>query len=197
MSILFFYGLLFLYTSILSLKGVFLENTLPPKILLYTAFPLLAFLFLVIFNLKLYKTIVQNVTIESLIQVHLFRLIGVFFFITSAYGAIPAKFALVAGIGDLVTAFTSIFVAQAIKNNKPYSKPLLIAWNIFGLLDIVSVLATAILTTKVSIKTGSQDLTEIGAFPFCLIPAFAPATIIFLHVSIFRKLGMKKHQASY
>ena len=196
MSILLFFGLYFAYTSVLSFKGIFLENTLPPKIFFYTAFPLFAFLFLVISNLKVYKTIVQNVALESLVQVHLFRLIGIFFFITSAYDAIPTKFALIAGIGDLTTALTSIFVVSAIKNNKSYSKPLLIAWNIFGLLDIVSVLATAIITTKLSIATGSQDLTAIGIFPFCLIPAFAPATIIFLHVSIFRKLGMEKKKVT-
>jgi hypothetical protein len=187
-SILIFYGLYFSYVSFASFTDVFLENTLPPKILLYTFFPLLAFLLLVVSNLKLYKTILQNATLQSLVQVHLFRLIGVFFLITNVYGAIPTKFAYIAGIGDIATALLSIFVAKAIANKKTYAKPLTIAWNIFGLLDIVSVLTTAIITTKLSIDTGSQGVTEIANFPFCLIPAFAPATIIFLHLAIFRKL---------
>jgi hypothetical protein len=187
-AILIFYGLYFTYVSLTSFTGIFLENTLPPKILLYTVFPLLAFFLLVVSNLKLYKTILQNATLQSLVQVHIFRLIGVFFLITNAYGAIPTKFAYIAGIGDIATALTSIFVAKAIINKKSYSKPLTIAWNIFGVLDIVSVLTTAIITTKLSIDTGSQGVTEIANFPFCLIPAFAPATIIFLHLTIFRKL---------
>jgi hypothetical protein len=187
-SILIFYGLYFTYVSLTSFTGVFLENTLPPKILVYTVFPLLAFLLLFISNLKLYKIILQNSTLQSLVQVHLFRLIGVFFLITYIYGAIPTKFAYIAGIGDIATALLSVFVARVIRNKKTYSKPLTIAWNIFGLLDIVSVLTIAIITTKLSIDTGSQGVTEIANFPFCLIPAFAPATIIFLHLTIFRKL---------
>jgi hypothetical protein len=187
-SILIFYGVYFIYVSLTSFTGIFLENTLPPKILFYTVFPLLAFLLLVVSNLKLYKIILQNAALQSLVQVHLFRLIGVFFLIINAYGAIPTKFAYIAGIGDIATALLSIFVAKAITNKKTYAKPLTIAWNIFGLLDIVSVLTTAIITTKISIDTGSQGVTEIANFPFCLIPAFAPATIIFLHLTIFRKL---------
>jgi hypothetical protein len=117
-----------------------------------------------------------------------FRLIGVFFLISHAYGAIPAQFAYIAGLGDIATAISSIFVAKAIINKKSYAKPLTIAWNIFGILDIVSVLTTAIITTKISIETGSQDVLEITKFPFCLIPGYAPATILFIHLSIFRKL---------
>jgi hypothetical protein len=187
-AILLFYGLYFSYVSLTCFTGFFKENTLPPKILFYTAFPMLVFFLLVISNLKIYKTILQHVTLQSLVGVHLFRLIGVFFLITNAYGAIPAKFAYIAGIGDIATALTSILVVKAITNKKNYAKPLTIVWNIFGILDIVSVLVTAISSTKLSIETGTQGISEIANFPFCLIPAFAPATIIFLHISIFRKL---------
>ena len=148
----------------------------------------MAFLLLVVSNSKLHKTLLQNTTLQSLVQLHLFRLIGVFFLITNAYGAIPTKFAYIAGIGDIATALTSVFVSRAIINKKSYSKPLTIAWNIFGILDIVSVLTTAILTTKISIESGSLGVEEMANFPFCLIPAFAPATIIFLHLAIFKKL---------
>jgi hypothetical protein len=34
----------------------------------------------------------------------------------------------------------------------------------------------------------TQSLANIAEFPFCFIPAFAPATIIFIHVAIFKKL---------
>lgn len=187
-TILIFYLLYFLYVTLTSITGTFLENTLPPKIFFYTTLPLLAFLLLFVSNLKLYKTILQNATLQSLVQIHLFRLIGVFFLIINAYGAIPTKFAYIAGIGDIATALTSIFVAKAIINKKSYSRPLTIAWNIFGLLDILSVLTTAIITTKNAINTGAQGVAEIANFPFCLIPAFAPATIVFLHITIFKKL---------
>jgi hypothetical protein len=187
-AILLFYGVYFTYVSLTCFTGIFRENTLPPKILFYTAFPMLVFFLVVISNLKIYKIILQHVTLQSLVGVHIFRLIGIFFLINHAYGAIPAKFAYIAGIGDIATALTSIIVVKAITLKKNYAKPLTIAWNIFGILDIGSVLITAISSTKLSIETGTLGISEIANFPFCLIPAFAPATIIFLHISIFRKL---------
>jgi hypothetical protein len=183
-----FYAIYFVYVSLMSFTGIFSENTLPPKVLLYTLFPLLVFLVLVIANLKVYKVILDHVTLQSLVKLHTFRFIGVFFLIANAYHALPTVFAYIAGLGDIATAISSIWVAKAIVEKKVYAKPLTIVWNIFGLCDIVSVLVTAIITTKLSITTGTQGLAEIANFPFVLIPAFAPATIIFLHLSIFRKL---------
>lgn len=191
-TVLIFYALFFIYVSLTSFTGIFSENTLPPKILLFTAFPLLAFFLLVVTNLKLYKVILENATLQSLVLIHLFRFIGIFFILTNVYGAIPTKFAYIAGIGDIATALGSILVVKAINDRKSYTKPLVIAWNVFGILDIVSVLTTAIITTRLSIATGSQSIVEIANFPFCLIPAFAPATIIFLHMGIFSKLWKER-----
>lgn len=192
MTILIFYAIHFTYVSFMSFTGIFQENSIPPKIVLFTTIPLITFFLAVVSNLKIYKIILQNIALQSLVKLHVFRLIGVFFFILNAYGALPNKFAYVAGIGDMATAIASIFVAKAISNTKSYAKPLTIAWNIFGILDIVSVLTTAIITTKLSIDTGSQDVLEITRFPFCLIPAFAPATILFLHLTIFRKMWSER-----
>jgi hypothetical protein len=108
----------------------------------------------------------------------------------TAYGAIPKAFAYVAGLGDISIALSSIFVAKAIANKKPYAKPLLIVWNVLDILDIVSVLVGAIITTKISLATGGLGVGEISKFPFCLIPAFAAGTILFLHVGVVRRLRM-------
>lgn len=37
-------------------------------------------------------------------------------------------------------------------------------------------------------NSSSQGIEQFGTFPFSWIPAFAPATIIFLHILIFKKL---------
>jgi hypothetical protein len=187
-SIIVFYTIYLSYVALMSLTGAFAENLLPPKIILLTTLPLLLFFMVVVSNLNIYKTILQNTPLQSLIYVHIFRLIGVFFLIAHAYGAIPATFAYVGGIGDIATAVSAVFVAKAIADKKAYAIPLMFAWNIFGLLDIISVVTTALITTRVSIETGSQSVIEMTKFPFAFIPAFAAATIIFLHVSVFRKL---------
>ena len=190
-SIVGFYFCYFIYVSFASFYGWFDEVSLPPKILKLTMIPLLGFLLLVIFNLPLYQSILKNLQLSDLVNIHIFRLIGSFFLILGWYSALPSSIALLAGFGDIITAVSSIFVAQAIRKNKSYAHQLTWFWNTFGLLDILATSATAYILTKLSIETGSQGVDALAAFPFCFIPAFAPATIIFLHLSIYKKLLLK------
>jgi len=191
LSIIGFYFSYLTYVSFAAFNGWFDEVSLPPKILKLTMMPLLAFLLLVIFNLAIYKSILKNLLLSDLVKIHIFRLIGSFFLILGFYNALPSSIALLAGFGDVITATSSIFVAKAIEQNKSYAHKLTWAWNTFGFLDIIATSATAFILTKLSIETGSQGVDALAAFPFCFIPAFAPATIIFLHLSIYRKLLAK------
>ena len=187
-----FYFLYLIGVAIATLNGAFVENTLPPKIIQVTTLPLLLFLVGFVFNTGFYKKILKLVPVQELILLHRFRLIGSFFIVLLLLGLLPPFFALVAGLGDVITATTSIVVARAINNKYGYAKKLALVWNTFGLLDILVTSATAIYLTKLSIETGAMGVTALAAFPFCFIPAFAPATIIFLHLSIYRKLFVKK-----
>jgi hypothetical protein len=186
--VLIFFALYFVYVSIASLNGWFNRVFLPPMVLLYCTFPLAIFLFTVVINMKVYQQFLENIALHRLVQVHVFRLIGVFFLFLSFHSALPKFFAIIAGLGDITTAITSIFVAKAIKNKHPNAKQITIIWNIFGLVDILFTAITAILLTKFSIDTGSMGVDTLARFPFCFIPAFAPPVIIFLHVTIFKKI---------
>lgn len=187
-TVLAFYILYLIYVSFAAFNGWFDEVSLPPKILKITMMPLLAFLLLVVFNLPIYKSILKNLQLADLVQIHIFRLIGSFFLILGFFKALPSSIAMLAGCGDVITAVSSIFVANAIRQKKTYANTLTWVWNTFGFLDILATSATAYILTKLSIETGSQGVEALGAFPFCFIPAFAPATIIFLHLSVYRKL---------
>ena len=140
----------------------------------------------------LHQVRIDNVSLQSLIRLHIFRFVGVFFLITYTYGALPKVFALGGGIGDIFAAGTAIFVAKAVEQKKSYARSLTFVWNIIGLLDIINVAVTAVITTKMSIENGTQGVVTIADFPFCWIPAFAPATIVFLHLMIFKKLRLEK-----
>lgn len=190
-TVLLFYFIYFAYVTIACLNGVFDKVSLPPTILKFTMMPLLVFLLLVVFNLGLYKRILSNLELPDLVGIHIFRLIGSFFLILGFYKALPSTIALIAGLGDVITALSSIYVVRALKANKPFARKLTFAWNTFGFLDIIATSATAFILTKISIETGAQGVDALGVFPFCFIPAFAPATILFLHISIYKKLLMK------
>ncbi|MEM7039032.1 MAG: hypothetical protein AAF570_18780, partial [Bacteroidota bacterium] len=189
-----FYVVYLTGVGIACLNGAFLAVSLPPRIIILTTAPLLVFLIGFIFHTGLYKRILKSVSAAELIRLHIFRLIGSFFLFLMFLELLPKPFAMIAGIGDVVTALSSLWVAKRIQENPEKAKTLALIWNTFGLVDILVTSATAVILTKISIDTGALGVEALATFPFCFIPAFAPPTIIFLHLSIYRKLLAKKFQ---
>jgi len=187
-GILAFYLVYLLYVSVLALKGVLDVDSLPPKTMVWGGLPLLIILFGFIGNTGLFKTLLRVITLESLISVHIFRLLGVFFIIIYSYHLLPARFAFFAGLGDIITAILAWPVARMVSSKKTGWKIVLYAWNIFGIMDIVDLLVIAVMTGA------NGNLREMAVFPFVWFPAFAPATILFLHAAVFRKLYQQKDQ---
>jgi hypothetical protein len=187
-GILIFYLIYFLYVFYAGKLGLFQAVSLPPKILLFSTFPYAIFLFGIVDKLSITKQVFEKSSINDLISLHIFRLIGITFIILALYDSLPKTFAFIAGFGDVITAITSIFVVKAIKKNKSYAKNVIFVWNTFGLIDIIITAVLANVLTKISIDTGIMGVDTLAKFPFSLIPAFAPPTIIFLHVLIYRKL---------
>ena len=187
-SVVAFFATYFIYVTVASLNGLFDKVFLPPLVLLFCTFPLAIFLFTVVINLKIFKQFLENIALEDLVGVHIFRLIGVFFLLIAYHDALPKFFAIIAGSGDIITAITSIFVVKAIREKQKNAKTITLIWNCFGMLDIMFTAITAIILTKLSIDNGSMGVDALAKFPFCFIPAFAPPIIIFLHVSIFKKM---------
>ena len=186
-----FYIPYLIIVAIASFNDFFDDVMLPPKIFLTTTLPLAIFV-TIIYNTEICKKANTILNLEDLVKIHIFRLIGSTFIILFLYDLLPPVFALFAGIGDLLTAISSIFVAKAIRNKKNYARKLTYIWNTFGLVDILITSAMAIIFTKISIDNSIQAVVFLAEFPFCFIPAFAPPTIIFLHLLVFRKLSWLK-----
>lgn len=189
-GVLLFLVLYYISVSLMSFTPLFQGNTLPPRILLFTAVPLLVFYFFFVFRTKTYWEVLAHIPLSSLVRIHIFRLVGVFFIIGWYYGILPKQFAFTAGLGDIFAAVTAIWVAQLADKKANHYKKVTLFWNIIGFWDIVAVIVTAIYVTRQAMETGGMGVAEMAKFPFCLIPAFAPATIIFLHIGIFKRLKM-------
>jgi hypothetical protein len=188
LSVVVFFILYLAYIAFASFNGWFNQIALPPKVLLLTTFPFAFLLFGIVSKTKIYETVLENTTLQNLVQLHIFRLIGVFFVLLALYNALPKPFAFIAGFGDILAAIGSLFVVKAIKDKKNYAKGLTKYWNIFGTIDILFTAIAANVLTKMAIDTGSMGVDTLAMFPFCIIPAFAPPAILFLHWTIFQKL---------
>jgi len=170
-----------------SLSGFYDAVMLPPKIVVTTTLPFAVFMTILYLTPRC-REANRVLSLPTLVQVHIFRLVGSFFIFLFLLGQLPKPFALIAGCGDVITALSSIFVARAIRQQQPYARRLTYVWNTFGLLDILATSAMAILFTYWTLQTGIPGVEFLAKFPFCFIPAFAPPTIIFLHLLVYRKL---------
>jgi hypothetical protein len=195
LGILGFYILYLAYASLLALKGIFEINSIPPGVMVFTTIPLTIMLFVIVGNTKLFKKLLRSITLESLIALHVFRLLGVFDILLYFYHLLPRELAFSAGMGDIITAILALPVAKMVSKGRPGSLKIAYAWNIFGILDIITLLVIvgiAVMNAKNAIATGEPGIQELTIFPFVWFPAFAPATILFLHTTIFRKLQQIK-----
>lgn len=125
-----------------------------------------------------------------LIGAQVYRVAG-FIFIWPFFtgGALSPVFALPAGIGDTLTGLAAPLVAWAVANKRPGSHKLAIAWNWFGILDLIVAPVAAVLAQS----------TNIGRFPLVIVPLFlGPPLGILTHLYSLRNLRTQaKASTSY
>ena len=125
-----------------------------------------------------------NVDLRWLVLFHVTRLFaGAYFLLLCQRGQLPCGFARTAGWGDIVIATLAVAVLGAMRTE--FAKPLLLTWNILGLIDIIFVVLSAL-------RFGLNDWQSMHALrelPLSLLPMFLIPLIIASHVLIFVRLA--------
>lgn len=138
------------------------------------------------------RRVVGAASLPAVIGVQLYRALGVTFLILLALGQVPAHFALPAGWGDIVVGLTAPLIALALARRTAGAVPLAIAWNVFGLLDLVVAfgMATGLLAPYLAPELGSRvpAAAALGVFPMILVPVFAVPISVVLHVMALGRL---------
>src|SRR5882724_10428980 len=115
---------------------------------------------------------------------HVFRFVGFDFLYRYLQGQLPGGFALPAGIGDVVTAAAAIPMALAISRKAPSAGKWFVAWNIFGLADLIVAVGSGVLhsVSSLGVLAGNGPSTSMMSdFPRSLIPTFFVPLWILLH----------------
>jgi hypothetical protein len=125
-----------------------------------------------------------NVDLRWLVLFHVTRLFaGAYFLLLCQRGQLPCGFARTAGWSDIVIAILAVAVVGAMRTE--FAKPLLLTWNILGLIDIIFVVLSAL-------RFGLNDWQSMHALrelPLSLLPMFLVPLIIASHVLIFVRLA--------
>src|SRR5215469_17878220 len=137
-----------------------------------------------------FSRIVAAVPQHWLIGIQVFRVLGSVWLVRYFAGGLPGLFALPAGIGDVATGLLAPFVAYAWYSGKPYARTAAIAWNIFGMADLVNAVLLATLTNG-----GAGSIV----FPLVLIPAYGVPRAFLIHsyslIGLLRKTSQQPRRA--
>jgi hypothetical protein len=98
-----------------------------------------------------------------------------------AYGLIPSGFAWPAGVGDALTGVFAPIVALMLARNRPHALKWAVAWNLFGILDLIVAPATALYF----------QAHVLNIYPINLVPLFlGPPLGILTHIFSLRNLAV-------
>jgi len=126
----------------------------------------------------------RAVDLRALVAIHLTRFVGFYFLWLYGRGELPYAFAVPGGIGDIAVAIGAAAICALARPAAGVGLGWILAWNIFGLVDIAMVVATAT-------RLGLADPASIRALlhlPLSLLPTFLVPIIVATHVIIFARL---------
>ena len=120
-----------------------------------------------------------------LVAVHPTRFVGLYFLVLYYRdGALPRAFAVPGGWGDIIVATLALGLLLA--GGKLDGRPRLVgAWNAFGLLDILFVVATA---SRLALAD-PDSMNALLRLPLSLLVTFLVPIIIADHIVVFWRIG--------
>ncbi len=120
--------------------------------------------------------------------IHAIRIGGYLFLALADMKLLPAEFAVPAGYGDMVVALLALGIVYLLVRGKTYTRPLMIAWNLLGLLDFAVALTTGgiyIAPFAAHLAASGVSLTYLNFV--LIIPTFGVPLFAVLHIfSLYR-----------
>jgi hypothetical protein len=164
------------------------------------ALPGIAFLLpLVVFGLWMwlsagFRRFILSADVRTLTYLQSWRVVGFALVLAGEYKILPDVFARSAGWGDLAIGFTAPLAAMYMTN--PERRPWMIVWQVLGILDLVTAVATAALATaQAQAIGGGISMQPMMMLPLSLIPTFGVPLALMVHIVCIAKLT-RRDQAS-
>lgn len=141
-----------------------------------------------------FRQIIRDISQDWLIGIQTLRIGGFVFLGLLDLKLLPSEFAIPAGYGDVVVGFLAPLALRIYRKDRTRSWVALIAWNIFGMLDLVVAMITGIVFIAPFARTmvlGGQSINYLNYV--LLVPGFAVPILFFVHI---RSLANLKSEMS-
>ena len=128
---------------------------------------------------------VDSIPLSRLVGIHAVRFVGAVFLVLAASGSMSPIFAARAGWGDLIAAAGAVVLVLSGSPRTSTHRWAYLAWNTFGVLDLVLAVVTA---TIVVFRGDIPGMDPITRLPLVLVPTFLVPLLFASHVAIYRRL---------
>ncbi|MGE5172539.1 MAG: hypothetical protein ACM3MD_01795 [Betaproteobacteria bacterium] len=179
-------GIWFLLAFIGGMMGIFNQPGVPPlSVGLFVLVPIAGFTFAYGVSPR-FRHAVDGIPLWFITIAHTWRFVGLGFVIGAMANVLPRQFGFPEGLGDIATAALCLPLARALrdKGRSPRLQKAFIAWNVFGLIDLLSAISLGILYSPSSFGVQRTDISTaiMTAFPINMIPTFFVPLFILLHM---------------
>jgi hypothetical protein len=124
----------------------------------------------------------RDLDLRFLTLLQTWRVAGVAFLALFVAGDLPARFAVPAGVGDVIVGLTAPLVAMYVVGGGRSARWVYVGWTLFGIADLVAAVSLGMTT--------GPGIAPVAVLPVSMIPAFGVPFALALHaislVSVFQ-----------
>ncbi len=168
----------------------------PAAVGLMFALPLVTVALLTRFSPQ-FRAAFDSIPSTYIIGANVFRVVGLFFLVLLAQGRLGGPFPYFAGIGDIITGLFALQIAR-LAQHAPLNHPRILAWNAFGMLDLINAVALGVLSrpgTVTQLIHAGVGSAAVGTLPWSLIPLVLVPTYLIGHAAIFARALRRQENA--
>lgn len=185
-------GLLWLAAvAVPALYGFFVvTDTVPPRMPLLLA-PTLVMM-IIAFTTTTGRQFIDSLDMKLLTWMSIVRIpVEISLYGLFTYGLIPEVMTFASRNQDILAGITAPIVAYLYFSRKTLSKQIFLIWNILGLLLLLNIIITAILSVPSPIQQLGFDQPNVGIlyFPFVWLASFVAPLVLFSHLIMIRRLS--------
>lgn len=159
-------------------------------LLLFFVVPLLA-VGVLSFAVPAFRRVLSELSPAVIIRINAIRVLGAFFLFLALADRLSGPFPYSAGIGDFITGILAFPVA-AIAAREGVSHWRVVAWNAFGMLDLIAAVALGITSrngSPIQLIHAGAGSAAIDTLPWSLVPLVLVPVYLIGHVIVFAHVG--------
>jgi hypothetical protein len=184
-------GAWFVAAVVAGALGIVNEPGRPPLVLgSFLTLPILGFVTAFLASAR-FRAFTDGIPLALLVGSHLWRFVGIGFVIAWLAGALPAGFGIPEGFADIIAAAGAWALLPGIRRGT-VSRGWLLAWNVWGFLDLLSAITMGLLYSQSRIgilATATSSTVLMVTFPVSLIPTFFVPLFLLVHALMFRRIA--------